>query len=165
MKGKNFYRFCRGMSLGCVLLWTLWGITACTKAEKNTESTGKMEARAVQYRDGTYKVKSGITDDWGGYAEITLTVQAGTISSCEFLSYEKDGTLKDENYGKQDGVIKNTGLYKIAQNAIKNAALYGERLVETQDPQKVDAITGATVSHKLFQDAAARALEKARTEH
>lgn len=139
-------------------------IVACSKdtAGKTEKSDGK--SHTPHYRDGTYKARSSIEDDWGGYAELTLIVKDGVISECTFLSYERNGTLKDENYGKQDGVIKNAGLYKIAQNAIKNAALYGQNLVETQDSEKVDVITGATVSYKLFQDAAQTVLTQAKAE-
>lgn len=58
-------------------------------------------------------------------------------------------------------MIKNAGLYKIAQAAIQNAAKYGTLLVETQQLDKVDAIAGATVSYELFQNAAALALQQA----
>ena len=116
---------------------------------------------AVRYKDGTYKAMSDIKDDWGGYGEATVTIMDGKITGCEFLSYEKDGKVKDENYGKMNGVIKNAGLYKIAQTAIKNSAQYGTRLVEMQQLDKVDAIAGATMSHELFQNAAGIALKQA----
>lgn len=142
----------------------LCNLGACSKDKASGMPQTRQRTLSPHYRDGTYKARSSIEDDWGGYAELILTVKDGVISECTFLSYEKDGTLKDENYGKQDGVIKNAGLYKIAQNAIKNAALYGQNLVETQDLEKVDSITGATISYKLFQNAAQTVLTQAKAE-
>ena len=94
----------------------------------------------------------------------SITVKDGKITDCEFLSYEKDGTLKGEDYGKIDGVIKNAGLYKIAQDAIKNAEKYGSKLVETQQLDKVDAIAGATASYELFENVVGIALKQAKAE-
>ena len=133
----------------------------CGKDEGAAQQSVQAPQAAVRYADGTYKAVSGIKDDWGGSAEITITVTGGKITACEFLSYEKDGTLKDENYGKIDGVIKNAGLYKIAQDAVKKAAEYGPKLVEVQQLDKVDAIAGATVSYELFENAAGIALKQA----
>ena len=137
----------------------------CSKNEGTAAQSQEQAAQStVRYKDGVYKAVSGITDDWGGTAEVTITVNDGKITACELLLYEKDGTLKGEDYGKTDGVIKNAGLYKIAQDAIKNAAKYGMKLVETQQLDKVDAISGATVSHELFQNAAGIALRQAKAE-
>ena len=80
------------------------------------------------------------------------------------MSYDKDGKLKDADYGKTDGVIKNAGLYKIAQAALAGAAQYGQKLIQTQELEKVDAVAGATVSHELFQNAAGIALKQAKAD-
>ena len=61
-------------------------------------------------------------------------------------------------------MIKNAGLYKIAQNAIKSAEKYGPKLVETQQLDKVDAIAGATVSYELFENVVGIALKQAKAE-
>ncbi|MGP1454829.1 MAG: FMN-binding protein [Treponema sp.] len=138
-----------------------FGVFCCVGCHSKAEHSSE-EQTAVRYADGTYKAVSSVKDDWGGYAEATVTVIGGKITTCEFLSYEKDGTLKGEDYGKTDGVIKNAGLYKIAQDSMKKAAQYGPQLVDTQRLDKVDAIAGATTSYKLFQNAAGLALEQAK---
>ena len=114
-----------------------------------------------RYADGTYTALSSIKDDWGGSAEVTVTIKDDRITGCTFVSYEKNGAVKDEDYGKTDGIIKNAGLYRIAQAAIEKAAQYGPRLVETQQLDEVDAIAGATVSYRLFQNAVGIALQQA----
>ena len=69
-------------------------------------------------------------------------------------------TLQPE-YGKVDGVIKNMGLYKIAQASVLKAAEYGQKLIETQNIDDVDVIAGASISYKLFKDAVENALQGA----
>ena len=139
----------------------------CSKNEGAAQQAGQSAQEtqaAVRYKDGVYKAVSGIKDDWGGNAEVTITVKDGKITDCEYLSSETDATMKGEDYGKTDGVIKNAGLYKIAQNAIKNAEKYGPKLVETQQLDKVDAIAGATVSYELFENVVGIALKQAKAE-
>ena len=126
----------------------------CSKNEGTAQQVGQSVQEtqtAVRYKDGIYKAVSGIKDDWGGNAEVTITIKDGKITDCEFLSYEKDGTLKGEDYGKTDGVIK-------------NAEKYGSKLVETQQLDKVDAIAGATVSYELFENVVGIALKQAKAE-
>lgn len=119
-------------------------------------------APEVHYKDGVYTALSEMKDDWGGSGEITITIAGGKITACDFVSYDKDGKIKGEDYGKTNGVIKNAGLYKIAQSALAGAAQYGQKLVETQQLEMVDAIAGATVSHELFQNVAGIALGQAK---
>ncbi|WP_252891105.1 FMN-binding protein [Thermoclostridium stercorarium] len=80
------------------------------------------------------------------------------MESAEFLQYNADGSLKDESYGKDSGEEN----YKKAQAALEASKQYAEKLVETQDVEKVDSITGATSSWKAFQEAAKDALAKAK---
>ena len=117
-------------------------------------------AKAPAYKDGTYTAVSE-KDDWGGWADVSITVQDKKIVDCSFVSYDKNGVVKDKTYGMQDGQIKNAGLYKIAQDSVESSKKYPESLVETQDIDKVDAVSGATVSHQLFQDAVKKALQDA----
>lgn len=129
-------------------------LASCEKKEEAVVSD-------IKYIDGQYSATSSIKDDWGGSAKIELTVKDGKIASCVFYSYEKDGKLKDAEYGKVNGEIKNMGIYKIAQTAVLESSKYGDALVKTQDIDKVDALSGATVSFALFKDAAKQALRKA----
>lgn len=108
-------------------------------------------------KDGTYEGRS--TDDSrGAYGVVSLEVKDGKIASAEFLQYNADGTVKGEKYGEEAGEES----YKVAQNALENSQKYPEKLVETQNVDEVDAITGATSSWKQFQEAAKDALAKAK---
>lgn len=134
----------------CALL-----LFSCAKKETVQETP-------ICYVDGVYKATSSIKDDWGGSAEVEIVVKDGKIASCVFASYQEDGKLKDAEYGKIDGVIKNMGLYKIAQNAVNQSNKYGDMLVQSQDIEKLDAISGATVSFGLFKDAVEQIMKEAK---
>jgi major membrane immunogen (membrane-anchored lipoprotein) len=109
------------------------------------------------YKDGTYEGRSA-DDSRGAYSIVSLVVKDGKITSAEFIQYNSDGTVKDENYGKEAGEEN----YKTAQNALEYSKEYPKKLIETQDVSKVDAVTGATSSLKQFQEAAKDALAKAK---
>ena len=127
-------------------------IFSCSKTETK---------KSIKYKDGVYKSFANIKDDWGGTAEVEIKIEEGKIVECTFLSYEKNGNLKGSEYGKVDGVIKNVGLYKIAQASILRAAEYGQKLIETQNIDDVDVIAGASISYKLFKAAVENALQGA----
>lgn len=116
-----------------------------------------LPACSKTYKDGTYEGRS--TDDSrGAYGVVTLTIESGKIASAEFIQYNADGTAKGVKYGEEAGEEN----YKLAQKALEISKQYPEKLVDTQDVEKVDAVTGATSSWKQFQEAAKDALAKAR---
>ncbi len=123
----------------------------------------------ASYKDGVYEGKSGVyqtgegTEDVGsGYGVIKITVKDNEITACEFNTYEEDGTLKDDSYGMKDGKIANQDFYNKAQKAVKACNEYAKSLIETNDPEMVDAISGATINNTEFKEAAYDALEKAK---
>lgn len=78
---------------------------------------------------------------------MTVTWDGDTIKAVDWKEYS-DGAIKDENYGKESGEDN----YKKAQVAIEASKKYPAELVEKQDINKVDAISGATNSHQLFKE-------------
>lgn len=118
------------------------------------------------YKDGTYTGKSSVYtgDEEGngnGYGEVTITIKNNVITSCDFKTYEENGTLKDDDYGKIDGEIKNQDYYNKAQKAIKGSEEYAKAIIGKIDPKDVDGISGATFSYDQFTDAVFDALDKA----
>ena len=130
---------------------------------------GGGSSKEVSYQDGTYTGRSEIHIDEGdeegdgnGYGEVTLTIKDNVITDCEFLTYEEDGTLKDEDYGKSsDSSGSHRDYYNKAQKAVGAAAKYAAQLVETGDLKAVDAISGATINYEEFQEAVEDALKQA----
>lgn len=118
------------------------------------------------YKDGTYTGKSAVYtgDEEGngnGYGEVTITVKDNKITACEFKTYEENGTLKGDDYGKIDGEIKNQDYYNKAQKAIKGSEMYAQSIIGKSKPDEVDSISGATFSYNQFTDAVLDALDKA----
>ncbi|MBR2175491.1 MAG: FMN-binding protein [Clostridia bacterium] len=122
------------------------------------------------YKDGTYEGKSEVyvtgeeeeEDAGSGYGVATITIKDNVIVACEFRTYEEDGTLKDDDYGKKGGEIANQDFFNKAQKAVKACPEYARLLVETNDVEQVDAISGATVNNTEFKEAVYDALNKAR---
>jgi len=148
------------MKRGILLLFAVLAISHFFYSCKKDEASGNEK---ITYKDGKYVATSSIKDDWGGEAKLEMEVKDGKIVSCTFTSYDNTGKIKDADYGKQDGEIKNLGIYKIAQNAVIQSEKYAELLVQTQNLDALDALSGATVSFALFKDAALQIMEEAKT--
>ena len=133
-------------------------------------------------KDGTYTGKSGDANSHhGDYATVKVTLKDHRITDVVFDAYTRDGSLKDENYGRNSGkkpkdMPEGTELtedqkqaaetarrqhYEKAQQSIKAHPKYVEQLISTQDLSKVDAVTGATRSYDQFVEATSNALEQA----
>jgi major membrane immunogen (membrane-anchored lipoprotein) len=113
------------------------------------------------YKDGVFNGKSG-EDDTGAWGEVTLTIGEGRIRNCRFVTRQKDGTIKDENYGKVNGEISNQDFYDKAQLAVKAMEHYALQYVETQSLKDLDAISGATIAYNQFLEAVENALGEAK---
>lgn len=124
-------------------------------------------SESVSYADGTYTGTSSVyenddgTEDGNGYGVVTITIEDGVITDCEFLTYETDGTLKDENYGMEGGTVSNRDYYSKAQKAVAAVPEYAAQLVETGSLDEIDAISGATVNYNSFVEAVKNALAQA----
>jgi major membrane immunogen (membrane-anchored lipoprotein) len=110
--------------------------------------------------DGVYTGVSGEDDD-GAYGEVTITIKDGAVESCEFVTWQSDGSAKGEDYGKVNGEISNQEFYDKAPLAVKALRQYADDFVETQDVAGIDAVSGATVSYGQFRDAVGDALAAA----
>ena len=119
---------------------------------------------SVIYNNGTYEGKCS-PDERGNYGIVTLEIKNDKIVNAVYKGYLKNGKPKDENYGKtkdkKTGKI-NEASYKKAQAVLVANAQYGPKLVEVQDINKVDVISGATHSHEQLIEAVKDALSKAK---
>ena len=150
--------------LTVVLAGTLIGLllAGCGSQKDSTvHSDNSHSGHTHSYKDGTYSAKSS-SDERGAVGEITLTIQQGKITKADYKGLQKDGKIKDLEYGKTNGKIENAEFYKKAQQAVKGAATYAPKLLEMQNVEKVDSISGATVSYKQFSEAVKLALEQAK---
>ncbi|MDR1151867.1 MAG: FMN-binding protein [Bifidobacteriaceae bacterium] len=108
--------------------------------------------------DGTYSGLSGEDED-GATGQVTLTVRDGAVAEVDFEVVNRDGTPKDENYGKDStGAIANSEYYAKAQAAVEAFDVYAAQLIEVGYPDEVDVISGATWAYDQFVEASTEAL-------
>ena len=130
---------------------------------------GGGSSKAVSYNDGTYEGKSEVhesldesgEDTGNGYGVVSITIKDGVITDCKFDTYEPDGTYKDDKYGMKEGAVANRDYYNKAQKAVAANPEYAAKLVAVGNPDGVDVISGATISHSEFVEAAWAALDQA----
>ena len=117
------------------------------------------------YADGTYTHQSTEDSD-GNYGVDVLTLKDQKIMDVDYKSYNHDGTLKDENYGKnKDKVIANKEFYQKAQFALSKVKDYQESLKNTGDIDMVDKISGATIIYDQFTECVEAILDEAATKY
>ena len=87
-------------------------------------------------------------------SEIKVTMENDKITAVEWNEYT-NGEKKDSNYGKDQGEEK----YKQAQDALAGSATYPTQLMEKQDINKVEAVTGATQSYNTFVELYKKAVQ------
>jgi major membrane immunogen (membrane-anchored lipoprotein) len=115
-------------------------------------------AKDVRYQDGTFVGQSSADED-GAFGEVTIVVTDGEISACDYVTWQKDGTIKDENYGKVNGEIDNQDFYDKAQLAVAAMRQYADELATKKRADEVDAVSGATISYDQFREAVDAALK------
>lgn len=146
----------KGAKLLVVLL--LVGLTilsGCAGSNKTKDAkTGE-----IKYKDGVYEVKTE-PDHEGYYCTAKVTIKDGKISNVEWNIYDFTNRIFDEKY--EEIYVGNTVYQEQCKNDLKGAATYGPKLVEVQNINAVDAISGATWTNKHFKAAIKLALKKAK---
>ncbi|KAB3525833.1 FMN-binding protein [Alkaliphilus serpentinus] len=106
-------------------------------------------------KDGEYSVELD-PDERGWRGILTMVVEGGEITEATFdeLNEDDESKLQDEDYIKR---------WEEASNVDALAAIedYQEELIETQNPEEINVVSGATSSHTKFVELAKKALEEA----
>ena len=139
----------KGIGIGIIL--GLFILTGCGSEKISNDSAVTDKIDLSQSKNGTYTAESS-RDDKLGYGRLTLTIKDHKITDAEFIGVDLFGEDKGENYGSIFG--KDSADYKKAQIAVQANKNYAEQLVETQSLEKVDAISGATISYNQFAETA-----------
>lgn len=122
---------------------------------------------SVNYADGNYEGKSSLYENpddpeaGNGYGVVNIVIKDKAITECTFKSYEPDGTLKGEDYGKKSGGVSNRDFYNKAQKAVAACDEYAKQLISSGNIDDIDAISGATINHDQFVEAVKEALKSA----
>lgn len=112
------------------------------------------------YQDGVYTGLSSKDED-GAWAKVTITLQNNEIVDAQYITYQADGSIKDESYGAGAGSLGNSGFYQKAQHAVEAMKIYREALVRKKSLAGVDRISGATIAYDQFTEAVNNALSQA----
>jgi major membrane immunogen (membrane-anchored lipoprotein) len=121
-------------------------------------STGIKKAKLMNYKNGTYTAKT--SPDAEGYCcSAKVTIKNSKIISVNWHIYDKQNRIFDEKY---ENVFDDNLYKKQCRDDLKGAKTYAPALIKKQNIEKVDAISGATWSNKLFKEAVSLALDKAK---
>nr|WP_315104033.1 FMN-binding protein [uncultured Catonella sp.] len=129
-------------------------LTACGSSTKLADGNFEGTSSVYTNPDGS--------DAGNGYGVVKITVKDNAITECSFKTYEPDGKEKDSEYGKKQGSVANRDFYNKAQKAVKACDEYANKLIQSGSPDDIDAISGATVNHDQFVEAAKIALDAAK---
>ena len=127
------------LALICVLIMSL---TACS--EKTELQDGYYTAQASEFNHG-----------WKEY--ITITVKNGKIVSTEYNAENASGFIKSWDNIYMNEMKTVTGTYPN-----EYTRYYAGQLLEDQNEDEIDALTGATSSYTSFQKLSKAVLEQAR---
>ncbi|MDR1043432.1 MAG: hypothetical protein LBL54_05945, partial [Clostridiales Family XIII bacterium] len=124
----------------CVVLSLMFILAAfATGCSGDNPAGADIAVSEGDYPDGMYTGKSS-EDENGAYGEVTIIIEGGKVFDCAYVTWQKDGTIKDENYGKVNGEISNQDYYDKAQLAVEAMSTYASQFAETGDLSKVDAV-------------------------
>ena len=111
----------------------------------------------VKMLDGYYTAEAAEFNGHGWKEYITIYVHKNAIITVEYDARNASGFIKswDMEYMRQMNIADGTYPNKYSRE-------YIEALLSRQDPDKVDAVAGATYSHAAFQLLAKAAIENAK---
>ena len=107
-------------------------------------------------QDGYYTAQaSQFSHGWKEY--ITIMVKGGTIVSVEYNAENLSGFIKSWDNTYMQTMFHSTGTYPN-----EYTRYYANQLLEDQNGNSIDALSGASSSYSSFQKLAAAVLEQAR---
>ena len=114
------------------------------------------------YKDGTYKGKSRsiyTAEPYYGFVEVT--VENGCMKKIDFRIID---TTKNEIFDSvyEKHFIGNDEYIQQCRNDWNGVKTYPKNLLKRQDVEKLDAITGATWSYRIFTSSVKEALKNAK---
>ena len=107
-------------------------------------------------QDGYYTAQaSQFSHGWKEY--ITIMVKGGTIVSVEYNAENPSGFIKSWDNTYMQAMLHSAGTYPN-----EYTRYYANQLLEDQNGNSIDALSGASSSYSSFQKLAAAVLEQAR---
>ncbi|NMA83048.1 MAG: FMN-binding protein [Epulopiscium sp.] len=123
--------------------------------QKNEQKNNK-DAEIGTLKDGTWTVEAEKFDDHGWKPGVTIEVADGKITTVNFDYVNQDGQSKKADEGYNTAMKEKSGT-----NPAEAFPQLEQQLVEKQDIDQVDIVTGATSSSESFKAMAKEALQNA----
>ena len=127
----------------------------------STEVFSQAQDSVIKYKDGSYSGLSRakyIYEPFWGIVHITL--KNGLITDIRFVI--RDSNLHETFDGNYEKHFDGNAVYiQQSRNDWNGAQTYPKKLSETQDINKIDAISGATWSYNIFRASVNEALKNA----
>ncbi len=142
-----------------ILIFSTQIFSGCFDKVEEKPAPQKINFDLSSAKDGTYTAESS-RDEKLGKSVLTLTIKDEKIIDAQFTGYDLFGNEKDETYGEILG--KDSADYKKAQIAVQAIKNYPAQLVETQNLDEVDAISGASISYGQFVETVEKAVDDAK---
>ncbi|WP_125151948.1 FMN-binding protein [Clostridium rectalis] len=145
-----------GIVLCIAMTMTLFAGCASSN-DGNKGAKDSKETKTITYKDGKYKASYDKADSHGWKAFVELEVKNGKISAVDFDYLSKDNKRKTEDRNYNETMKKS----KSKTSPKEFCPKLEKNLVEKQDLNKVDGVSGATSSVENFKALAKAALENA----
>ena len=161
------------LSTATLLLASTFVLAACGGADTETESSEAASSEVVvessseasseatseaaaELKDGTYTLVEKNFDTRGWKTEFSITVVDGKITESAYENVNEAGAKKSEDADYQARMVEKAGVGPADYFPALN-----NQLVEKQDPDAVEVVTGATGSTETFKKYAPVLIEAA----
>lgn len=157
------------LSTATLLLASTFVLAACGGADTETESSEAASSEVVvessseatstmagELQDGTYTLVEKNFDTRGWKTEFSITVVDGKITESAYENVNEAGDKKSEDATYQENMVAKVGIGPADYFPQLN-----NQLVEKQDPEAVEVVTGATNSSDTFKKYAPMLVEAA----
>lgn len=114
---------------------------------------GCQQSEKIKYKDGDYNTESDV-DENGWKGKIDITVKDGKIDKVDYNEFDEKGNKKTEDLEYSENMENSSGI--MPKDAFEQLE---EALINTQNPDKIDAVAGATSSSEQFKELAEESLE------
>ncbi|CZR01099.1 FMN-binding protein [Trichococcus collinsii] len=162
--------FKKTLSTATLLLASTFVLAACGGADTETEtessaaassevvveSSSEASSTAAELQDGTYTLVEKNFDTRGWKTEFSITVVDGKITASTYENVNEAGEKKSEDAEYQANMTGKVGLGPAEYFPALN-----NQLVEKQDPEAVEVVTGATNSSETFKKYAQQLVDAA----
>lgn len=163
--------FKKTLSTATLLLASTFVLAACGGADTETETESSAAASsevvvessseatstaAAELQDGTYTLVEKNFDTRGWKTEFSITVVDGKITESAYENVNEAGAKKSEDAAYQENMAAKVGIGPADYFPDLN-----NQLVEKQDPEAVEVVTGATGSTDTFKKYAPMLIEAA----